>query len=288
VSQRSFLQCLTREEVYSPSADAVGHRFRTAVSQAELEDRERPVRITASPLTAPTTRHRGRRHDASECSQLRRARRAPGRRALQPLLGSLVVTPLFGVECRSSPTNWPTRKRHRHRDDLHVRRYDDVVWWRELNLPTRALIDATADSLRPTSPTRACPCATPNWPRVLRPRRAGKTVNQAPRDDRRRSALDRGTDRRGPRDHAPRKFYEKVSASARDRDVAPVVRAHARRRDELLARGEELHWHPDYMRHATARGRRTQRRLEHLATTVLRRAFPRGTRDDNGEINFDT
>ena len=47
ISQRAFLGMLAREEVYSAEAPTLWDiDFRTAVSQAELEDRERPGRLS--------------------------------------------------------------------------------------------------------------------------------------------------------------------------------------------------------------------------------------------------
>jgi valyl-tRNA synthetase len=65
------------------------------------------------------------------------------------LFGKHVITPLFGVpRAGQAASARRSRKGHRHRDDLHVRRLTDVIWWRELSLPVRAIIQANG-TLKP-------------------------------------------------------------------------------------------------------------------------------------------
>jgi len=184
VSQRSFLQMLTREEVYSAEAPTLWDiDFRTAVSQAELEDRERPGayhRIAfdradnAGTVDVDTTRP----EMLASCVALVAH---PDDERYQPLLGSLVVTPLFGVEVPilahelADPEKGTGIAMICTFGDT-----TDVVWWRELNLPTRALIGRdgrflAADFADESLPVRDAELAQEFYDRDV----LGKTVNQA-------------------------------------------------------------------------------------------------------------
>jgi valyl-tRNA synthetase len=294
VSQRSFLQMLTREEVYSAEAPTLWDiDFRTAVSQAELEDRERPGayhRIAfdradnAGTVDVDTTRP----EMLASCVALVAH---PDDERYQPLLGSLVVTPLFGVEVPilahelADPEKGTGIAMICTFGDT-----TDVVWWRELNLPTRALIGRdgrflAADFADESLPVRDAELAQEFYDRDV----LGKTVNQARAtivDALRSTGALIGEVREITH---PVKFYEK---GERPLEIVTSRQWFVRtleRRDELLARGEELHWHPDYMRH------RYRSWVEGLNVdwNISRQRFfgvpfPAWYPvDDNGEINFD-
>jgi len=294
VSQRSFLQMLTREEVYSAEAPTLWDiDFRTAVSQAELEDRERPGayhRIAfdradnAGTVDVDTTRP----EMLASCVALVAH---PDDERYQPLLGSLVVTPLFGVEVPilahelADPEKGTGIAMICTFGDT-----TDVVWWRELNLPTRALIGRdgrflAADFADESLPVRDAELAQEFYDRDV----LGKTVNQARAtivDALRSTGALIGEVREITH---PVKFYEK---GERPLEIVTSRQWFVRTlegRDELLARGEELHWHPDYMRH------RYRSWVEGLNVdwNISRQRFfgvpfPAWYPvDDNGEINFD-
>ncbi len=166
----------------------------------------------------------------------------------------------------------------------------DVVWWRELNLPTRALIGRdgrflAADFADESLPVRDAELAQEFYDRDV----LGKTVNQARAtivDALRSTGALIGEVREITH---PVKFYEK---GERPLEIVTSRQWFVRtleRRDELLARGEELHWHPDYMRH------RYRSWVEGLNVdwNISRQRFfgvpfPAWYPvDDNGEINFD-
>ena len=89
VSQRAFLRNLARGEAYQAEAPTLWDiDFRTAVAQAELEDREVPGRLP--PARLPPRRRRRDLHDrhdpARAARRLRRRRRPPRRRALPALV----------------------------------------------------------------------------------------------------------------------------------------------------------------------------------------------------------
>ena len=66
-----------------------------------------------------------------------------------------MITPLFGarVPVLAHALADPGEG-DRHRHDLHLRRITDVIWWRELKLPVRAVIRPTAGSARHLGQTR--------------------------------------------------------------------------------------------------------------------------------------
>ena len=108
--------------------------FRTAVAQAELEDREQPAAYhkihfpegrTGSP--APVAIETTRPELIPACVALVAH---PDDDRYKPLFGTEVITPLFGVRVPVQGAHARrSRKGQRHRDDLHLRRHHrrDVV-----------------------------------------------------------------------------------------------------------------------------------------------------------------
>jgi valyl-tRNA synthetase len=294
VSQRGFLEMLARGDVYSAEAPTLWDiDYRTAVSQAELEDRERPGtyhRIAfdradnAGTVDVDTTRP----ELLASCVALVAH---PDDERYQPLLGTLVVTPLFGVEVPilahelADPEKGTGIAMICTFGDT-----TDVVWWRELNLPTRALIGRdgrflAADFADESWPVRDAELAQEFYDRDV----LGKTVNQA------RAAIVDGLRATGALIGDPREITHAVKFYERGERPLEIVTSRQwfvrtlERREELLARGEELRWHPDYMRH------RYQSWVEGLNVdwNISRQRFfgvpfpvwyPV---DDNGEVNFD-
>jgi len=254
VSQRAFLQMVTRQEVYSAEAPTLWDiDFRTAVSQAELEDRERPgayhrLAFSRADATGTVDVDTTRPELLASCVALVAH---PDDERYQPLLGTSVVTPLFGVEVPilahelADPEKGTGVAMICTFGDT-----TDVVWWRELNLPTRALIGRdgrfmAADFADESWSVRDAALAQAFYDREV----WNKTVNQA------RAAIVDGLRSAGAligdvREIThPVKFYEK---GERPLEIVTSRQWFVRtleRRDELLARGEELRWHPDYMRH---------------------------------------
>jgi valyl-tRNA synthetase len=144
VAQRAFLRNLRRGEAYQAEAPVLWDvDFASAVAQAELEDREQPGAYHRIPFVHAAT------GDAVHIETTRPELLAacvalvahPGDERYQPLFGQTVRTPLFGVEVEV--------KAHELADpekgsgvamictfgDL-----TDVIWWRELQLPTRSVV----------------------------------------------------------------------------------------------------------------------------------------------------
>ena len=293
VSQRGFLEMLERGEVYSSVAPTLWDvDFRTAVSQAELEDRERPGNYhrvgfaTAdggSLIEIETTRP----EMLASCVALVAH---PDDERYQQLFGSNVVTPLFQVEVPivahelADPDKGSGVAMICTFGDT-----TDVVWWRELRLPTRALIGRDGRFL-PVEfgsdgwPSRDVAAATELYTQI-----EGRTVNQvrAVIVDALRASGDLIGDLR-PITH-PVKFYEK---GERPLEIVTSRQWFVRtleHRDELLARGEQLQWHPDFMRHRY----RTWVEGLNVDWNISRQRyfgvpFPAWyPTDENGEIDFD-
>ncbi|MFJ2029795.1 valine--tRNA ligase [Streptosporangium sp. NPDC087985] len=252
-SQRAFLRNLARGEAYVSEAPTLWDvTFRTAVAQAELEDREWPGVFHRLGFTL-SAEQRARGFGDRVWIETTRPELVPACVALvahpdderyQPLFGTTVRTPLFGVEV-------PVLAHHLAEPDkgsgiamiCTFGDITDVTWWRELDLPTRAVIGRDG---------RMLPEAPAGVPAEPYAELAGRTVHGARE---RIVELLRGS---GDLEGDPRpvkravKFYEKG-----DRPLEIVTTRQwyirnggrdRRLRDALLARGEELSWHPPHMK----------------------------------------
>ncbi|SOE02256.1 valine--tRNA ligase [Blastococcus haudaquaticus] len=245
-AQRMFLNNLARGEAYAQEAPTLWDvTFRTAVAQAELEDRERPGayhRIAFAGPTGPVHIETTRPELLPACVALVAH---PDDERYQPLFGKTVRTPLFGVEVPVVA--------HRLAEidkgsgiamictfgDLN-----DVTWWRELQLPTRAIVGWDGRLLADPPPGVG---ASPY------DELAGKTVFSA--QQRIVELLRESGDLEGdpkPITH-PVKFFEK---GERPLEIVTTRQWYIRNggrdaelRDALVARGKEIQWVPEHMRH---------------------------------------
>jgi valyl-tRNA synthetase len=246
VSQRAFLNNLARGEAYSAEAPTLWDvGFRTAVAQAELEDRERPgayhkLRFHGpdGPIEIDTTRP----ELLPACVALVFH---PGDERYQHLLGRTVRTPFFDVEV---PVHeHPLASADKGTGIAMVCTFGDltdVIWWRDLRLDTRVVLGRDGRFL-PDRPADVPAAAYQDF--------AGLTVNGARREIVR--LLTETGDLIGeptPITH-PVKFYERgdspleivtsrqwfIRNGGRDPEL----------REKLLARGRELRWVPEHMRH---------------------------------------
>ena len=250
VSQRAFLHLLKRGLAYQVEAPTLWDvDFKTAVAQAELEDREMPGAY-----------HRikfGRPGGAAVEIETTRPELIPACVALvahpdderyKPLFGTDVVTPLFGVRVPVKPHVLADPSKGSGIamictfGDL-----TDVIWWRELSLPVRAVIqpdgtlrdvDWRSANWASTDPDRASRYYT-DLVRLSAAKARAKIVEQL------REAGDLVGEPR-PITHAV-KFFEKG-----DRPLEIVTSRQwffktIEFREPLLARGRELQWHPSYM-----------------------------------------
>jgi valyl-tRNA synthetase len=250
VSQRAFLRLARKNLAYTAEAPTMWDiDFRTAVAQAEIEDREqdglyhevafgRPdggdVRIeTSRPELIPA------------CVALVAH---PSDERYASLVGSDVLTPLFRV-----PVPVLTHELADPEKGTGIAMIctfgdvTDVTWWRELRLPMRVVIEKDGRLGRRTF-------GDPGWESQDVPAAnaamnelAGKTVKQA----RRRIVellRDEGSLIGEPKPvrHVV-KFYENGERPLEVITSRQWFVSTLEFRDRLLARGEELSWHPAYM-----------------------------------------
>ena len=250
VSQLVFLHHLKRGLAYQVEAPTLWDiDFKTAVAQAELEDREMPgayhrIKFRLGPdrfIEIDTTRP----ELIPACVALVAH---PDDARYQPLFGQEVETPLFGVKV---PVRAHTLADPAKGSGIAMictfGDITDVTWWRELSLPVRAVIqtDGTlrqvswnAPGWESTDADRAQRCyaeleglsAAKARVKIVEQLRASGDLVGEPR----------------PITHAV-KFYEKG-----DRPLEIVTSRQwfiktIEFREALIARGKELKWHPEYM-----------------------------------------
>ena len=244
VSQRAFLHNLARGEAYTSEAPTLWDvGFRTAVAQAELEDRERQGAY-----------HRLRFHGPSGPVEVdtTRPELLPACVALvhhpsdQRYAGlESVRTPFFDVEVpvyahpMADPDKGTGIAMVCTFGDL-----TDVVWWRDLDLKTRVVIGRDG---------RFLPDRPADVPAAAYQPFAGLTVNAARREIV-RLLLQTGDLLGEPRPVThPVKFYENGDSpleivTSRQWFIRNGGRDETLR-EELLARGRELQWTPPHMLH---------------------------------------
>ena len=251
-SQAAFIRNLSRGEAYAQEAPTLWDvDFGTAVAQAELEDRERPgayhsINFARTDGSGNVTIATTRPELIPACVALVAH---PDDPRYQPLFGKTVRTPLFDVEV-------PVVAHELAQIDKGTGiamictfgDLTDVIWWRELNLPTRAVIGRDGRIVADMPEWITSATGTSNYTAL-----AGKGVKQA------QTAivemLRLSGDMNGepePITH-PVKFFEKGD---RPLEIVTSRQWYIRNggRDEvlraaLLKRGDELAWHPDFMQH---------------------------------------
>ena len=250
-SQRAFLDNLARGEAYQSEAPTLWDvTFKTAVAQAELEDREREGayhRIGFSLAAGATDRvwiETTRPELLAACVALVAH---PDDARYAALFGSTVLTPLFDVEVPvvahhlADPEKGSGIAMVCTFGDL-----TDVTWWRELQLPTRPIIGWDGRILRDV----------PDWitgaqPSALYEHIAGATAHTA--KERMVSALtEAGFVEGEPRKIThPVKFFEKGERPLEIVTTRQWYLTNGGRnpelREQLLERGRQLRWHPEHM-----------------------------------------
>ncbi|MDQ1572066.1 MAG: valyl-tRNA synthetase [Actinomycetota bacterium] len=144
-AQRAFLTNVANGEAYQAEAPTLWDvTFRTAVAQAELEDREQPAayhRLTFHRQDGTNVEIETTRPELLAACVALVAH--PDDERYTHLFGTTVTTPLFGVEV-------PVVAHHLAQKDkgsgiamiCTFGDVTDVVWWRELDLPNRTIIGA--------------------------------------------------------------------------------------------------------------------------------------------------
>jgi valyl-tRNA synthetase len=250
VSQRAFLRNLKRGEAYQAEAPTLWDvTFRTAVAQAELEDRERPgafhkigfKKQNGESVYIETTRP----ELLPSCVALVAN---PDDARYKELFGKTVTTPLFDVEVPvvahqlADPEKGSGIAMICTFGDL-----TDVIWWREFDLPTRGLIGWDGRIVAENPDWLTTDKARQTFEKIV-----GKTSHTA------REVLVAELKESGdlvgdpkPITHAV-KFFEKgdkpleivttrqwyIRNGGRDQEL----------RTKLLKRGSEINWHPEYMK----------------------------------------
>jgi valyl-tRNA synthetase len=250
VAQRAFLRNLARGEAYQAEAPTLWDvTFRTAVAQAELEDREQPAafhrlafhRPDGSDLHIETTRP----ELLAACVALVAH---PDDERYRPLFGTTVTTPLFGVEV-------PVVAHHLAQPEkgsgiamiCTFGDVTDVVWWRELDLPNRTIIGADGRLIQDAPEAIATDAAKAAYAEL-----AGKTVFSAKQrvvELLRESGELVGDPK--PIQHAV-KFFEKGDRpleiiSTRQWYIANGARDEGLR-ERLIAAGRKIGFTPEHMR----------------------------------------
>ena len=251
VSQLSFLRLLKRDLAYQLEAPTLWDvDFRTAVAQAELEDRDEPgayhrIRFAREAGEGFIEIETTRPELIPACVALVAH---PDDQRYKPLFDRHVVTPLFGV--RVPVKAHPLANPEKGSGIAMICTFGDltdVVWWRQLALPVRAVIQ-TNGTLKPIVwgdagwESRDVPRAQGYYDQLagLSAAKARKRIVEQLRDTGDLTAEPR------PIVHAV-KFYEKGD---RPLEIVTSRQWFIRTmdvRERLLRRGAELRWHPPYM-----------------------------------------
>jgi valyl-tRNA synthetase len=259
VSQAAFLRLFTRGIAYQLEAPTLWDvDFRTAVAQAELEDREMPgayhrIRFQhVTPSLLPAT---------GGCIEIDTTRPElipacvalvahPDDERYKRLFGTEVRTPLFSAAVPIRPHSLADPEKGTGIAMICTfGDITDVTWWRELALPVRAVLMPNG-TLRPVS-WGAAGWESDDVPRAQRAYdqltglAAGKA--RAKIVELLRESSDLVGEPR-PITH-PVKFYEKG-----DRPLEIITSRQwfiktMNYKEALLERGQQLQWHPEFMRH---------------------------------------
>jgi valyl-tRNA synthetase len=269
VSQLAFLHLARRGLAYQIEAPTLWDiDFKTAVAQAELEDRERPGAYHRIRFAIADGRSKDLPHNSTgvaqdfspACVEIETTRPElipacvalvahPDDERYRPLFGRDVITPLFGVRVPVRPH--PLADPEKGSGIAMICTFGDttdVTWWRELNLPVRAVIqpDGTLGPIKWGAPgwesadaSRAQQFYDP-LTRLSAAKAQPVIVGQL------RESGDLVGEPR-PIMHAV-KFYEKGDRPLEILSSRQWFIKTMDFREKLLERARELEWHPPYMR----------------------------------------
>jgi valyl-tRNA synthetase len=250
VAQQAFLGNLARGEAYQAEAPGLWDvTFQTAVAQAELEARDYPGHFHRVAFHAPGGE---KVHIETTRPELLPSVVAliahPDDQRYAALFGTKVTSPLFGVEI-------PVVAHHLAEPDkgsgiamcCTFGDLTDVQWWRELQLPTRSIIQRSG----------RIQAETPEWisaeaGRALFAEFAGRTAFAA------RTAVVDALRVSGDLDGEPVPTQRKANYYERGDKPLEIVTSRqwyirnggrdADLRAALISRGKEIDFHPDFMR----------------------------------------
>ncbi|BDA63410.1 valine--tRNA ligase [Actinomyces capricornis] len=277
VAQAAFLRNLARGEAYQAAAPGLWDvTFQTAVAQAELESREYPgfyhrlafhlvdaeAAQRASAAGAPVEQGPGGTQDV--CIETTRPELLaacvalvahPDDERYQPLFGTTVASPVFGVEVPVLPH--PAAERDKGAGIAMCCTFGDTTdidWWRDLGLPLRAILrkDGRIETETPewiTSQSGRAAYAAMAGKTAFSAREAlvaelaasGELRGEPVRTVRQTNFFEKGD--KPLEIVTSRQWYirnggKEWANPASGKDLA----------DELLERGQELDFHPDFMR----------------------------------------
>ncbi len=250
VSQRAFLANLAAGDAYMAEAPTLWDvTFRTAVAQAELEDREVPGAYYRYPFFTEdgdkvfieTTRP----ELLAACAALVAN---PDDERYQPLFGKTVKSPLFGVELEVKAH--PLAKADKGSGIAMVCTFGDltdVTWWRELQLPTRAIMGRDGRIIGETPDWITSEAGKQAYAAI-----AGKTAFSA------KEAVVELLKEADLLDGEPKKITHPVNFFEKGDKPLEVVTSRQwyirnggrdeERRERLIGRGKEIDFHPSFMR----------------------------------------
>ena len=250
-SQLAFLRNLERGEAYQSLAPTLWDiDFRSAIAQAELEDREQQASYHR--IAFHKTDGSGDLHIETTRPELLAACVAlvanPDDERYQPYFGKTVRTPVFDVEV-------PVLAHHLAQQDkgsgiamiCTFGDVTDIIWWRELDLPNRTILGQDGRILADTPEVLVTDAAKAAYAEI-----AGLTVFSAKKKMvELLEASGELLEVSKPFSH-PVKFYEKGDraleiVSTRQWYLRNGARDEALR-DKLIALGRGMDWHPDFMR----------------------------------------
>ncbi|MFJ3956792.1 valine--tRNA ligase [Arthrobacter sp. NPDC090010] len=250
VSQRAFLANHAAGDAYLSEAPTLWDvTFRTAVAQAELEDREVAGAYHRYPfftedgekIFIETTRP----ELLAACAALVAN---PDDERYQPLFGKKVTSPLFGVEVEVKAHH--LAKADKGSGIAMVCTFGDltdVTWWRELQLPTRAIIGRDGRIISETPEWITTEAGREAYARI-----AGKTSFSA------KEGVVEMLREQDLLDGEPKKIMHAVNFFEKGDKPLEVVTSRQwyirnggrdqDRRERLIQRGHDIDFHPAFMR----------------------------------------
>ncbi len=261
MAQLSFLDLVKKGEAYSHEAPTMWDvDFRTAVAQAEVEDRPMRgayhdlrfgVKGSEESFVISTTRPELLPACVGVAAH-------PEDERYKPLFGREAVTPLFRVPVRIFPS--PLVDPEKGTGILMVCTFGDatdVIWWRDEKLPLRQIVDRGGRLEKVVFGSEGWPSEQPEAANAYYERLAGQTVKEAQKrivESLRDPAGSATSVHEAPLQAEPKviehpvKFFEKGDRPLEfitTRQWFVRVLAH---KQELIEAGDRIAWHPDFMR----------------------------------------
>ena len=251
-SQSAFLQLAERGHVYRKEAPTLWDiDFCSAIAQAEIEDRE--IKGAYYKLNFTSTKDNSKVVIATTRPELLPACVAlvcdPEDPRYRHLIGTTVTTPLFHVEVPIYGHGLADKDKGT--GIAMVCTFGDttdVIWWKDLNLPTRVIIDKTGklekiDFSKHDFLSRKADVANEHYSKL-----AGLSIKSAKREI--VKILEENSELVGeiePISHMV-KFYEKGENPLEIISSNQWYIKTLEHRDDLIEAGRRIQWHPSFMR----------------------------------------